>query len=193
MVVQIKTYQWGNRPNERALLVHGWEGRASNFGKLIPVLVDNGFQVEAFDGPAHGNSEKPPNPFLDFVDLVNAKLSPSSSYDLIVTHSMGSILTLWALSQSKLPVEQMIICSTPDRFEDRVQTTIDALGLTAKTKLALMDILHQRTGVNPWEVNGSDFVQSVNIKEALFIQDEGDRIIPWLGPRKCNNQPTTQS
>ncbi len=174
---RIMTYQWGTGLR-KALLVHGWEGRASNFGHLIPVLLANDFQVFSFDAPAHGQSQKTKNPFLDYIEIISQYLK-KQEYDLILTHSAGSILTLWALYTEEVPINQMIICTTPDRFEDRFDLTIKDLGLSQKTKIALMNLMHEKTGIDPLSINASEFVKSIKIKEAIFIQDKNDRILPF--------------
>jgi hypothetical protein len=40
----------------RVLCMHGWEGRATQFGPLADRLVACGFEVVALDGPGHGHS-----------------------------------------------------------------------------------------------------------------------------------------
>jgi pimeloyl-ACP methyl ester carboxylesterase len=52
----VQCYRWGDK-GPRIMLIHGWAGRTGQFRKIIPALLDAGFQVVAFDGPAHGKSE----------------------------------------------------------------------------------------------------------------------------------------
>ncbi len=55
----LSALRWGQGPT--VLLMHGWEGRPTQFASLINALVDAGYTVVALDGPAHGRSlgEKP--------------------------------------------------------------------------------------------------------------------------------------
>ena len=59
----IQTYKWGNG-TKKALLIHGWGGRASNFGAIIPELTKNNYTVISFDGPCHGESTKKKTSFF---------------------------------------------------------------------------------------------------------------------------------
>jgi pimeloyl-ACP methyl ester carboxylesterase len=54
-VEDIHYYRWGSS-GKRILLVHGWGGRASQYFSFIPQLVDAGYEVVAYDAPAHGAS-----------------------------------------------------------------------------------------------------------------------------------------
>ena len=173
---QMMRYQWGSG-SAKALLVHGWEGRASNFGKIIPRLVEKGYTVTSFDCPGHGQSERTENPFLDFAALVKQFLQ-EESYDLILTHSMGSIITIWNLFELKLPVQQMIVCTTPDTLEDRFAMTVKGLGLTDKTQRAMMQLFTARTGLNPDDLKGTRFAPDLQFQELLFISDVNDKILP---------------
>ena len=53
---EINIYEFGTPENPTILLVHGWEGRALDFSEFIDPLVEAGYHVVAFDGPAHGES-----------------------------------------------------------------------------------------------------------------------------------------
>ncbi|MEO1711844.1 MAG: alpha/beta hydrolase [Bacteroidota bacterium] len=178
---QMTRYEWGDGP-AKALLVHGWEGRASNFGKIVPMLVKKGYTVTSFDCPGHGQSERTENPFLDFAAMVKQFLQ-EQSYDLILTHSMGSIITIWGLHDLKLPVQQMIVCTTPDTLEDRFAMTVKELGLTDKTQRAMMQLFTTSTGLNPNDLQGNRFAPSLEFEELLFISDVNDKILPLAWTR----------
>ena len=52
---EVVAYRWG-RGERAVLLLHGWQGRASQFAPLVRELVAEGFRVTSFDAPAHGAS-----------------------------------------------------------------------------------------------------------------------------------------
>jgi len=169
---EIATYKWGNGP-KKALLVHGWEGRASNFGAIIPKLVDNGYEVISFDAPSHGNSTKKKASFFDFSDLIAIFLK-KQPYDLIVTHSIGSVMSLLAMSTMKYEGDQMYILTTPDRFEEYVEYAVNHFGLTYKTKDAFLELVRNRAGYEPLDLNGSEFAKNVSFNKVIFIHDVAD-------------------
>ncbi|MGV9195387.1 alpha/beta hydrolase [Microbacterium sp. MC2] len=52
---EVVTYEWGDG-DRTVVLIHGWNGRASQFATLARELVAEGYRVVAFDAPAHGAS-----------------------------------------------------------------------------------------------------------------------------------------
>src|SRR5690349_4240764 len=51
----LPTYSWGQGP--AVLLVHGWEGRATQLGAFVPALLEAGYRVVAVDMPGHGAAD----------------------------------------------------------------------------------------------------------------------------------------
>src|SRR5882724_8654260 len=49
---ELAAWEWGQGP--AVILVHGWGSRAGRFSAMGQALVDGGFRVIAYDGPAHG-------------------------------------------------------------------------------------------------------------------------------------------
>ncbi len=79
-IEEVAAYRWG-KADRRILLVHGWGGRAAQFFALIPRLLEAGFEVIAFDAPAHGAS------------------SGSFAIHGIIAHSLGAAGSAIALAQ----------------------------------------------------------------------------------------------
>lgn len=52
--VNIHAFRWGT--GATILLVHGWGGYGLQLGAFVHPLLKAGYQVLAFDAPAHGNT-----------------------------------------------------------------------------------------------------------------------------------------
>jgi pimeloyl-ACP methyl ester carboxylesterase len=173
----IQTYRWNGNATKKALLVHGWEGQAGNFGAIVPVLVEKGFCVESFDAPSHGNSSKGNTSITDYFEIIEQFIK-RNNYELIITHSFGSVATIFALSNLKANIKQIILLTTPNRFEDRIQMVIDALGLSNRTKNALIKLFEKKTGYDPLTLNATDFTQNITAEKVTFIHDKNDQAVP---------------
>ncbi|WP_062058682.1 alpha/beta fold hydrolase [Aquimarina longa] len=114
------------------MLIHGWGRRTSSFGAIIPELTKNGSQVIRFDSPCHGTSTKRKTSFFEMSDLVKLFLQ-KDTYDLIITHSMGTVLAFIAMSSLKYKVNQMIVLTTSSRFLEFIGLAVAQFGLTTKT------------------------------------------------------------
>ncbi len=173
----LQTYLWNRNSEKKALVVHGWEGQAGNFGAIVPVLVEEGFRVESFDAPSHGNSSKGNTSIMDYVEVVKQFIE-KDEYELIISHSFGSVATIFALSESGKNVQNYILLTSPNRFEDRVQMVIDYLGLTDRTKNAFIKLFKRKTGYDPLKLNADEFCKKINAEKVTFIHDKADKAVP---------------
>lgn len=104
------------RRRPRVLMVHGWESRASHWAAWIRPLLAAGFEVVAFDSPAHGDSD---GESVDVKRVGQAALDVAQALgpiDAVVGHSMGSAATLYALAEG-LRVKGSVHLAGPSSLE----------------------------------------------------------------------------
>ncbi|MEM1180055.1 MAG: alpha/beta hydrolase [Acidobacteriota bacterium] len=75
----------------KVLLVHGWESRAGRLAQWVEPLRGAGFEVLAFDAPAHGASEGSLTNPMEFAILIADLESRFGPLHGLVAHSMGCI------------------------------------------------------------------------------------------------------
>ena len=173
----IKLYEWGSGDKE-VLLIHGWEGQAGNFADLVEELLKHDYKVYAFDGPSHGYSSKGKTSLFEFTELV-ASLIKKYQVKNLVSHSFGGVATTYALyANPDLHIDKYLLLTTPDRFIERIEDVSTYFGITEKVKKKLIKRLERETGKNVYSLNVSNFVKSINVKEAMIIHDRADKVIP---------------
>ena len=94
----IVTYAWGHGP-ETVLLVHGWRGRASQFGPIVRELRAEGYRVIAFDAPANGESAGRHTDIRDYLAAIDELQRRHGMFRLIVGHSFGALAALTAVRE----------------------------------------------------------------------------------------------
>src|SRR5689334_5749560 len=52
----VRGFRWNTGGTKQILIVHGFESSAKNFERYVAPLVKKGYEVVAFDAPAHGKS-----------------------------------------------------------------------------------------------------------------------------------------
>lgn len=175
--LRIQLYQWGNG-SKKVLLAHGWEGHAGNFSEIIPLLMENGCTVYAFDGPAHGASEKGSTSSFAFIDLVKVlveKFEPS----LVISHSFGSVASLLALGQNPhLNVEGYIGITVPNKFRERLEDIAHTLGLPYVVVELLIEKIEKEQRVKVDEISVEKYAPLSSIARALILHDQRDRVLP---------------
>lgn len=97
--LKIQGYRWNHPQEKKALILHGYESSVVNFDKYISPLVKKGFEVLAFDAPAHGRSE---GKMINAVDYKNFVLHVLDRYGPItnfISHSFGGLALSFVLEE----------------------------------------------------------------------------------------------
>ena len=83
-------------PNDgpKILFVHGWNGRASQFYRIIELLSETGYDITSIDLPGHGRSSRSSTNLPEIVDLVSEIMKSRGPYHGVVCHSFGGVAAL---------------------------------------------------------------------------------------------------
>ena len=190
----IQTYHWGRASNRKALLVHGWEGQAGNFGGVVPLLLEKGFQVISFDAPSHGYSSKGHTNLFEYMALVS-HLVREHEPDFILSHSFGSISTAVALSENQhLKIEQWILVTSPFSFKERLEGVRQMVSVTDRTISKLVDKFESDTQMLVEDMSMENYCAKIaNVAKISIIHSLDDKILPIETSRKVHAQlPTAE-
>jgi esterase/lipase len=174
---QRKARTWGKGPV--IWVLHGWESRGSTFYKLIPLLIEKGYRVVAWDGPAHGDS---PGKVSNVVDHPRA-LAVDMNEELfaepvaMIGHSFGGAAFAIFSKIHKLPAKTVII-SAPTRINGVFNRFFKMIKLGKKSQDIFTFQSEEKTGYKLSEISlvDNDFSQ---LSDTLVIHDKGDDIIPY--------------
>ena len=173
---RIRTYHWPGE-GEAVLLIHGWEGQAGNFSDLIQKLIAKGFNIHAFDAPAHGYSSQGQTNPIEFSELVG-KLVEELQVQTCISHSFGGVAISYALCQNpSLALNKAVLVTTPDRFSDRISDVAQRVGVCKRVQQRLVERM-KAENIDVSAFNVSDFVKKINVASALILHDKDDRVIP---------------
>ena len=125
---------WGHGPP--VLLVHGWEGRATQLGRFVAPLVARGFRVLGFDAPAHGAQPGKALHVLEYAQFLRGVVAEYGPLHGVIAHSMGAAAIGFA-AHLPLRVERAVLISTPRSVEDVVSRFEVLLGLASRTREVL--------------------------------------------------------
>ena len=142
----VSGWSWGSGPT--VLLMHGWNGRASQMGALGVALAKAGFRAVAINAPGHGAtfgrlSSLPQ--FAEAVELAADRLGPLHG---VVAHSFGAAGTGWALGRG-LRVGKLAFIAAPGDLHGYVGGFARLLGLTQRSLESMLGALEARFQV-PW-------------------------------------------
>jgi esterase/lipase len=92
-------YRWNSPKEKKVLILHGFESSAVNFERYIQPLVKKGYEVLAFDAPAHGRSGGKIINAVDYKNFIQHILEAYGPVTNFITHSFGGLALSLALEE----------------------------------------------------------------------------------------------
>ncbi len=176
---KIQGYSWGEESNPYILLVHGWAGRATQFRRFVHPLIEAGFRVVGFDGPAHGKSEGVKTSIPEFEKVLNIFFKELGTPVAMLTHSFGGAAALYA-AMNGLPIEKLINIASPSIADEILKPYLRAINGSWASALRFKEYVLTKTGKRFEEFTSLYAVQRlprpVNL---MMVQDDDDEdVIP---------------
>jgi predicted alpha/beta hydrolase family esterase len=170
---KVQCYAWGEGPI--VLLVHGWAGRASQFRNFIPFLTNAGYQVIAFDAPAHGLTKGSKTTVIDFKNSILEIEKVVGNFHAAIAHSLGGGASLFALSEG-LRVKTLVTIATPTMGDEIIHEFNARLNGSGKSITGLKQHI-EKTLQRPFdEFMSTHFIPQISYDfDWLIIHDVNDR------------------
>lgn len=173
----IATYSWG-QTGPTVLLVHGWSGRGTQLGAFVEPLINAGYRVLSFDGPAHGRSSGKQTNLYEFADVILALNDHYGPFESVITHSFGGPCLAAAMRQG-LNTSSVISISPPARVAALIEKFADTLSIPEKALKDFIRRFEDAYGKNIFEqASMQNSVRELSLP-ALVIHDEDDTDVPW--------------
>ena len=138
---RIATYRFASplpQPRSRVLMVHGWTSASQFMTAPIDDLLARGYEVIAFDMPAHGKSS---GKRAEMMHCVLAMLAVADRYgriDQIIAHSFGGPVSALAvaseLSNGLTEETRLLFIASPNRLADVTEQFSRAIGLSREAQ-----------------------------------------------------------
>jgi pimeloyl-ACP methyl ester carboxylesterase len=186
----LAAYRWGQGP--KVLLVHGWDGRGAQLGAFVEPLSMAGFQVVAFDLPAHGRSSGKKTNMLEAANSIRAMASSLGNIEAVIAHSFGAGALARALASGLSPNKAVMI-APPATLRWMADNFFDRLQLNRDIRKRIESRLARDYGESVWQdVSPENNVLELKVA-GLIVHDEGDGDVPFAhGQRLANVWPGAQ-
>ncbi|VXC02545.1 Alpha/beta hydrolase [Pseudomonas sp. 8AS] len=168
----LSALRWGQGP--AVLLLHGWEGRPTQFAYLIQALVRAGYGVVALDAPAHGRS---PGHEANVVLFARALLEASSELPplrAVIGHSMGGASALLA-TQLGLRTEALVTISAPARIIGALRRFAHFVGLPRQARAQFVRMVESSAGMPAAQLDAARYQLDF---PGLVVHAADDQMVP---------------
>jgi len=168
----LSALRWGKGPT--VLLMHGWEGRPTQFAALIETLVKAGHTVVSLEGPAHGRS---PGQQAHVVLFARALLEAAAELPplrAVIGHSMGGASVMLAL-QMGLRAEAAVSIAAPAQLLGVLRGFARRLGLPARARAAFIRQVERDVGMQISHLDVSGYQLEL---PGLIVHAADDALVP---------------
>src|ERR1700730_2326419 len=176
--LNIQGYRWNFPQEKKCLIIHGFESASYNFDRYISLLMRKGYEVLAFDAPAHGRSEGRQITlplYVATLKKINEKFGPIHSF---LAHSFGGLALTHFLELTAQNEQTKIALLAP---ATETTTAIDSffsfLHLNGDLREEFDELIVKKGGKAPEEYSIRRAMQHIKGK-VLWIHDEEDEMTP---------------
>jgi pimeloyl-ACP methyl ester carboxylesterase len=164
---------------QKILICHGFDSHSYKFDKYIQPLLTKGFEVFAFDAPAHGlSSGKRINAgqYRDIILHINQEYGPM---DGIMAHSLGGLAVALAMEKMSGNTQTRLVLIAPATESTRaINTFFTFLPVSNQVREEFEKIIFEMGGVPSSWYSVSRAMKELSTP-TLWIHDEEDLITPF--------------
>jgi pimeloyl-ACP methyl ester carboxylesterase len=174
---ELSAIRFGRGRGPKVLAMHGWEGRATQWGPLAERLTHAGFEVIAIDAPAHGRSPGRRAHMAGFAEALLDADEQLGPFAAVVGHSMGAAAVTIALNRG-LRARRAALIAGPARLDAVLQRFARHIGLSDAATQAFDRQLETIVGQPAADLGSSELATGLR-QPALIIHSRDDREIPF--------------
>jgi pimeloyl-ACP methyl ester carboxylesterase len=186
--VTIRGWRFNHPAERKALIIHGYESSVINFDRYVKLLIKKGYEVLAFDAPAHGRSGgKQINAplYKEMIKQIHKLYGPVQSY---MAHSFGGLAVCLALEEISHTKDYRVALVAPAA---ETTTAIDSffkfLQLDPAIRPEFERLIIKKGGVSSDWFSIKRALKHIRAS-VLWFQDEEDDITPISDVLKVKEQ-----
>lgn len=169
-------WRWGG-PGPIVLMLHGWQGRPSQFKHFIAPLLAAGRQVIAIEAPAHGRSPGTEAHPIAFAEALLEVAGELRDVEAVIGHSMGGAAALIALDKQAFAGKAVII-GAPASMGRVLGRFANFIGLPKRARDTFFDVVDAHVGVPAADIDMSKFGAKLPVS-GLIVHDHDDDMVPF--------------
>ncbi len=174
----IHGWRWNHPATRKVLILHGFESSAVNFEKYIRPLIKRGYEVLAFDAPAHGISggKTVTAPHYKRMILeIQKKYGPIQSF---MAHSFGGLALSLAMEEMEHdPGYKMALIAPATETSTAIDEFFRLMKLDGSFRPEFEEIIVEKGGVTSSWYSVARAIQRIRAT-VLWIHDKQDHTTP---------------
>lgn len=188
----IRGFRFNHPASHKILIVHGFESSARNFDRYIGPLVRKGYEILAFDGPAHGRSDGKRITIPQYRKMLEEACNRYGPINGFLAHSFGGLALAHLLEGLPHDEQTKVVWVAPAA---ETVTAIDSffrfLDLGDDIRKEFDQYILEKSGHPPDYFSIKRTLPAIKAK-VLWIHDEEDEITPLADAQKVKELGSPQ-
>lgn len=187
---RIATFHFAHTAEKKcgtALLVHGWTSTAAFMTASVDSLRARGFDVVAFDLPAHGQSSGRRALLMDCVLTMLAVADHYGPIDRVIAHSFGGPVSTLALvserSAALSSTTELVFIAAPNRLADVTEGYARMIGISREVQQVFEDMLVEPFG-GDLEAMDANVLLADMPNPITIVHSKDDREVPFAAAER---------
>lgn len=178
---EIHSYEFGDPLNDIVLLLHGWDSNVGCMYRFITPLLEQNKFVVSFNLPGHAFYESSKTNLFEAKETFKKYINqlPTGRKITIISHSFGSAVTAYGLSELDLKVDQLIFLTSPNKIMDIFNEYQKMIGLNKKSFSILLDKAAAVIGESLEDLTIEKKLELAHFDYLYLFHDELDRVLPY--------------
>jgi pimeloyl-ACP methyl ester carboxylesterase len=177
--LNVTGYQWNKHKPVKVLILHGFGSAAHNFYNYIALLADKGYQVLAFDAPAHGNSGGKTVNAMEYCQMIEKVVELYGPVNGFMAHSFGGIALSLAMEKIAHDENTRIVFVAPaTETSTAIESAFELLRIKDDGVKTAFDKLILQKGGHPVKWYSIRRIMPQIKAAVLWVHDEDDDVTP---------------
>lgn len=178
---EVHSYEFGNPKNDLVILVHGWDSNVGSLYKFVAPLLAKEKYIIGLNLPAHAFHKASKTNLFEAKETFKKLVSslPKGKKTSIVSHSFGSAVVAYALSEMDYDMDELMFLTSPNKMNDIFLDYKKFIGLNDKAHQILVEKANIVLGEDLEKLTIGGKLQNVNFNRLHLFHDEMDKILPY--------------
>ncbi|MCC6289458.1 MAG: alpha/beta fold hydrolase [Chitinophagaceae bacterium] len=182
--LNIYGYRWNHPAQKKVLIAHGFESSAINFEGFVLPLIKKGYEVMAFDAPAHGLSDGKQIMLPVYINMLNEVHKAFGPFDAYIAHSLGGLAVVHFLQNiPHHPDTRLVLLAPATEITSVMDRFFSLLKLNDKVRQAFNKWSEEVTGISMANAAIHPSLKNIQAK-ILWLHDTEDDITPYKDVEK---------
>ncbi len=175
---KVTGYRWNHPQLKKFLIIHGFQSSAKKFERYVLPMINKGYEVLAFDAPAHGDSEGKQINVLQYKKMIKEIFTKYGPIDAFMAHSFGGLAVSLALEDiSHTNHTRLVLIAPATETSTAVDLLFDYLKLKDNLREDFENLIISVGGKTVQWLSISRAIKNIKAR-ILWIHDEDDDITP---------------